>query len=545
MADRWYRTAVLYCLDVETFCDSDGDGCGDLRGLISRLDHLARLGVTCLWLNPVHPSPRRDGGYDVADFYNVDPRFGTLGDFAELVHQASDRGLRVMIDLVVNHTSDEHPWFRSARASRDSPYRDWYVWSDTEPSDRRQGMVFPGEQEETWTWDPVAGAWYYHRFYDFQPDLNASNPEVQAEIERIMDFWVDLGVAGFRMDAAPFVIELTRPDDPQPRKAYDQLTRYRERLSWRRGDAVVLAEANVPDDELPRYFGDEGGSNNRLHMLFDFVLSVNCLLALARGEAGPVVRALAAQPAIPNHAQWATFLRNHDEVDLSRLSEEEMAECFAAFGPDPDMQLYGRGIRRRLAPMLDGDQARLRLAYSLQLTLPGTPVLRYGEEIGMGDDLSLPDRDALRTPMQWSDAPHGGFTTAREPVRPVIADGAYGYPEVNVAAQQRDPGSLLRWFQHAVHTLRQCQEVGSGRCTTVPVADPAVLVHRMDDGAGSLLFLHNLGRDDVRVDVGRQPGADGDPVELLADRAYPAPGADLAGLELAGSGYRWLRLRGA
>jgi maltose alpha-D-glucosyltransferase / alpha-amylase len=542
MADRWYRQAVVYCLDVETFQDSDGDGVGDLRGLISRLDYLARLGVTCLWLNPIHPSPRRDAGYDITDFYGVDPRIGTFGDFADLVHQAANRGLRVMIDLVVNHTSDQHPWFQQARRSRESPYRDWYVWSDTEPSDRQQGMVFPGEQKETWTWDDVAGAWYYHRFYDFQPDLNSGNPAVQAEIERIMDFWLDVGVAGFRMDAAPFVIELTEPDHPNPPKAYDQLTRYRERISWRRGDAVVLAEANVPDDELPKYFGDDGGSNNRLHMLFDFVLSVNCLLALARGEAAPIVRAIERQPAIPNHAQWATFLRNHDEVDLSQLSKEEMAECFAAFGPEKDMQLYGRGIRRRLAPMLDGDQARLRLAYSLQFTLPGTPVLRYGEELGMGDDLSLPDRDSLRTPMQWSAAPHGGFTTADRPVRPVIADGPYGYPAVNATAQQRDPDSLLRWFEHMVHTLRECPEIGSGTCTPLDAGHPAVLAHRMDGETGCLLFLHNLGRDDVRVDIGRQSKS-GAPLEVLADRGYDAPDADLRGLELGGSGYRWIRLR--
>src|ERR671932_1357653 len=427
-SDLWWKNAVVYCLDVETYQDSDGDGHGDFRGLIQRIDHLQRLGVTCIWLMPYYPSPDRDDGYDITDFYGVDPRLGSHGDFVEFVRTARDRGLRVIADLVVNHTSDQHPWFRSARSSRDSPYRDWYVWSDTEPSDRQQGMVFPGEQKETWTWDDVAGAWYYHRFYDFQPDLDTSNPAVQAEIERIMDFWIDLGVAGFRMDAAPFVIELTEPDEPNPPKDFGQLTRYRERMSWRRGDAVVLAEANVPDDELPKYFGDEGGSNNRLHMLFDFVLSVNCLLALARGEAAPVVRALESQPAIPHHAQWATFLRNHDEVDLSRLSKEEMAECFAAFGPEEDMQLYGRGIRRRLAPMLDGDQRRLRLAYSLQFSLPGTPVLRYGEELGMGDDLSLPDREALRTPMQWSGAPHGGFTTARQTLRPGVAAGPFGYP---------------------------------------------------------------------------------------------------------------------
>jgi maltose alpha-D-glucosyltransferase/alpha-amylase len=544
MADRWYRQAVIYCLDVQTFQDSDGDGVGDLRGLISRLDYLARLGVTCLWLNPVHPSPQRDGGYDVADFYGIDPRIGTLGDFADLVHQAANRGLRVMIDLVVNHTSDEHPWFRSARSSRESPYRDWYVWSDTEPSDRRQGIVFPGEQKETWTWDDVAGAWYYHRFYDFQPDLNAANPAVEAEIERIMDFWLGMGVAGFRMDAAPFVIEQTRADNPDSPKNFDQLTRYRERISWRRGDAVVLAEANVPDDELPKYFGDGGGSNNRLHMLFDFVLSVNCLLALARSEAAPILRALASQPAIPNHAQWATFLRNHDEVDLSRLSKEEMTECFEAFGPEPEMQLYGRGIRRRLAPMLQGDQGRLRLAYSLQFTLPGAPVLRYGEELGMGDDLSLPDRDSLRTPMQWSDARHAGFsTTGGELVRPVIADGPFGYPRVNASAQQKDPDSLLRWFEHMVHTLRECPEVGSGTCTPVPVEHPAVLVHRMDAAEGTLLFLHNLGAESLRVDVGEQPGRRGTPVEVLADRGYEAPRDDLTGIEVAGCGYRWLRLR--
>ena len=543
MADRWYRQAVLYCLDVETFQDSNGDGVGDLRGLISRLDYLARLGVTTLWLNPVHPSPRRDDGYDITDFYGIHPQIGTLGDFAELVHQAGNRGLRVMIDLVVNHTSDQHPWFQSARASRDSAYRDWYVWSDTEPPDRRQGMVFPGQQDETWTWDETAGAWYYHRFYDFQPDLNTAHPAVQAELESIMDFWLALGVAGFRMDAAPFIIEQTQPGRPDSPKDFDQLTRYRERISWRRGDAVVLAEANVENAELVKYFGDDGGTNNRLPMLFDFVLSVNCLLALARGAAGPITRALQGSPAIPNHAQWATFLRNHDEVDLSRLTPDEMAECFAAFGPDPDMQLYGRGIRRRLAPMLDGDQARLRLAYSLQFTLPGTPVLRYGEELGMGDDLSLPEREALRTPMQWSDTRHGGFSSAEQVVRPVIADGAFGYPTVNVAAARLDPDSLLSWFQRMIPTLLECPEVGSGTCVPVPVGPASVLVHRMEAASGTMLFLHNLGRDDVVVDVGHQPGQESDPVEVFNDRGYDVAGPDLTGLALGGSGYRWLRLR--
>jgi maltose alpha-D-glucosyltransferase/alpha-amylase len=466
-----------------------------------------------------------------------------MGDFTELVHQAANKGLRVMIDLVVNHTSDQHPWFQSARSSPASPYRDWYVWSTEEPSDRKQGMVFPGSQKETWTWDETAGAWYYHRFYDFQPDLNTDNPAVQAEIESIIGFWLGLGVSGFRMDAAPFIIELTEPGNPNSPKDFSQLTRYRERLSWRRGDAVILAEANVENDELVKYFGDEGGSNNRLPMLFDFVLSVRVLLALARGEAQPIRDALASAPPIPNHAQWATFLRNHDEVDLSRLSKKEQAECFAAFGPEPQMQLYDRGIRRRLASMLDGDQARLRLAYSLQFTLPGTPVLRYGEELGMGDDLSLPERQALRTPMQWSNTKNGGFTSSDELVRPVIADGRFGYPKVNVAAARQDPDSLLRWFEQMIRTLRECPEVGTGVCTPVKAGPASLLVHRMDAPQGVLLFLHNLGAEPVTVDVGKQPGQEGEPVEVFSDQRYKPARPGLKKLEVGGYGYRWLRLR--
>ncbi len=544
MVDRWYEQAVVYCLDVDSFQDSDGDGVGDIKGLISRLDYLARLGVTCLWLNPIHPSPQRDDGYDVSDFYGVDPRLGTLGDFAELVHQAANRGLRVIIDLVVNHTSDEHPWFRSARASRESPYRDWYVWSPSEPSDRKQGMVFPGHQEETWSWDEQAQEWYYHRFYRFQPDLNAASEAVRVEIEKIIGFWLQLGVAGFRMDAAPFIIELTEPGNPNSPKDFDLLTRYRDRLSWRRGDAVILAEANVAAQELVRYFGDEGGSTNRLPMLFDFLLSVRTLLALARGDSGPIRTTLEESPQIPADAQWATFLRNHDEVDLSRLTKDEQAEVFAAFGPEPRMQLYGRGIRRRLAPMLGGDQRRLRLAYSLQFTLPGTPVLRYGEEIGMGDDLSLEERNAIRTPMQWSTEDNAGFSTAAPGrlVRPVISAGEFGYRRVNVAEQRRDADSLLGWFERMLRTLRECPEVGQGNCTVLRVEPSSVLAHRFDAPQGVLLFLHNLGEADVSVDVGPQPDQAEEPVEVFADRSYQRVDRSLNGLQLAGSGYRWLRL---
>ncbi|MDQ1358607.1 MAG: maltose alpha-D-glucosyltransferase / alpha-amylase [Acidimicrobiaceae bacterium] len=541
MNERWYKQAVIYCLDVETFQDSDGDGVGDFAGLTSRLDYLARLGVTCLWLNPIHPGPNRDDGYDVADFYTVDPRLGTLGDFAEFVHQAANRGLRVIIDLVVNHTSDQHPWFQSARSDPASRFRDWYVWSKEEPSDRRQGMVFPGEQDETWTWDEEAGAWYYHRFYNFQPDLNMANPDVRAEVRKIMAFWLQLGVSGFRMDAAPFVIELTRANEPDARREYPYLNEFRELLSWRRGDAILLAEANVGRDELLEYFG----SGDRLPMMFNFVLNQRQFLALARSDATPLVSALEAAPTIPDSCQWATFLRNHDEVDLGQLSERERADCFAAFGPEKNMQLYGRGIRRRLAPMLGNDRRRLEMAYSLQFTLPGTPVLRYGEEIGMGDDLSLKERDAIRTPMQWTGETNAGFSTAAAKAlcRPIIRGGDFGHETVNVQAQRRDPSSLLHWVERMLHTLQECPEFGVGRCQSVDTGDPAVLALHYEAPGGVMLALHNLSDRRRTVELGRQPGTEGEPLEMFADQAYEPVGSELKGVKLAGYGYRWIRLR--
>lgn len=544
MSDRWYEKAVIYCLDIDTYADSDGDGVGDIRGLIGRLDYLARLGVTCLWLNPIHPSPDRDDGYDVEDFYNVDPRFGTLGDFAELLHQADNRGIKVIIDLVVNHTSDQHPWFQSARSSPDSPYRDWYIWSETQPPDRHQGMVFPGEQNETWSYDRTAKQWYYHRFYKFQPDLNIKNPRVREEIKKICAFWLQLGVAGFRMDAVPFIIEETEPGNPNSPKDLDFLTDLRQHLQWRKGDSVLLAEANVEPDQLKHFFGDDGGSSNRIHMLFDFMLNGRLMLALARHNPEPIIDALRDTPALPSGGQWATFLRNHDEVDLSRLTAEQRSDVFAEFGPDEDMQLYGRGIRRRLAPMLGGDRRRIELAYALQFSLRGTPVLRYGEEIGMGDDLSQKGRDAIRTPMQWSALPNGGFSTANrgDLVRPVVSDPQYGYEQVNVTLQRHDPTSLLSWFERMIRTLREAPEVGSGTCTPVDVPVPSgVLVHRADDRTGTMVFIHNLGPDDGVVDLGSLDPEAEFPNDVLADSEYPDPGK-LDALPIKGYGYRWIRL---
>nr|MDT0657832.1 alpha-amylase family protein [Micromonospora sp. DSM 115978] len=548
MSDRWYSEAVVYCLDIDTYADSDGDGVGDIRGLIGRLDYLARLGVTCLWLHPIHPSPNRDDGYDATDFYNIDPRFGTLGDFAELLHQADNRGIRVIIDLVVNHTSNEHPWFTSARSSPDSPYRDWYVWSDEEPEDRHQGMVFPGEQHETWSYDRTAKSWFYHRFYRFQPDLNFSNPAVREEVKKIVSFWLQLGVAGFRIDAAPFIIELTEPGNPNSPKDFEFLTELRQHVQWRRGDAVLLAEANVEPDQLVAYFGDRGGSGNRLHMLFDFMLNGRLMLALARRDPEPVIDGLRDTPALPAGGQWATFLRNHDEIDLSRLTADQRDQVFEQFGPDENMRIYGRGIRRRLAPMLGNDRRRIELAYALQFSLRGTPVLRYGEEIGMGEDLSLPGRESIRTPMQWSYQPNAGFSTA-EPaklVRPVIESGEFGYETVNVTAQRGDPGSLLAWFERMIRTLREAPEVGAGACTHIDLVLPSgVLAHRADGPTGTMVFLHNLGPDEVTVDLGTLYEEADLPIDVLTDRRY-RPVGKLDGLQLAGYGYRWIRLcRGA
>src|SRR5712675_1299208 len=351
--DLWYKNAVIYCLSVGTYMDANGDGIGDFQGLMRRLDYLHGLGVTAIWLMPFQKSPGRDDGYDIANYYEVDPRYGTLGDFVEFTHAADQRGIRVIIDLVVNHTSNEHAWFQQARRDPDSPYRDWYVWADKKPANANQGMVFPGVQKSTWSRDSVARAWYFHRFYDFQPDLNTANPHVQAEILKIMGFWIQLGVSGFRMDAVPFVIATKGAKVRNPIEQYDMLRSLREFLQWRQGNAIILAEANVLPKTDMEYFGRAG---DRMHMMFNFQANQNLFYALAASDSRPLQKALKATRSRPKTAQWGLFLRNHDELDLGRLAPEQAKVVFEAFGPEPRMQLYDRGIRRRLAPMLDGDR---------------------------------------------------------------------------------------------------------------------------------------------------------------------------------------------
>jgi maltose alpha-D-glucosyltransferase/alpha-amylase len=541
MLTRWYQTGVIYSVDVGLFQDGNNDGIGDFQGMAARLDYLARLGVSTIWLHPIHPSPRRDGGYDISDYYGVHSRFGSLGDFATLLHEAGERGIRVMLDLVVNHTSDQHPWFQAARSDPNSPFRDWYVWSQTEPPNRFEGMVFPGVEKETWTYDEKAGAWYRHRFYRFEPDLNTDNPAVREEIRKIAMFWLGMGVSGFRIDAAPFLIE---PKTRASQEAdYGFLRDLRESLSWERGDSVMLAEANVSDDELREYFGYADGGATRVLMVFAFRLNQALILALARQDARPVTATLRELPPLPRHGQWATFLRNHDEVDLGRLTDQERQEVFRVFAPDPDMQLYGRGIRRRLAPMLGGDRRHIELAYSLQLTMPGTPVIRYGEEIGMGDNLDLPEREAIRTPMQWDGVAGAGFSRA-DPSQfpaPLVREGPYAYQKVNVTSQRLDPNSLLTWFERTLHARRECEEIGSGNHEMIDAGPDHVMVHRADGRTGSTLFIHNLADRTCRLDLAALRDPEQKPLNFVADSDYGA--VEMNDLQVRGYGYRWIRLR--
>jgi trehalose synthase len=389
-SDLWWKNAVLYCLDVKTFLDFDGDGCGDLPGLIHRMDHLAGLGVKCLWLMPFHPSPRRDDGYDITDFYAVDPRLGSLGDFARLVRMARDRGMRVIVDLVVNHTSDQHPWFEASRANGDSVFRDWYVWRE-EPPEEEMEVVFPTEEDSAWSYDEQAGAHYLHHFLGEQPDLNLANPAVRDEMVKVMGFWLALGVSGFRVDAVPFLLE-------DREHAHELLRDMRAFMTRRFGEGILLGEVNLVPEEQLEFFGSHG---DELNMQFNFVLNQAMYLAFARGEGAPLERALDALPDLPQDTGWANFVRNHDELTLDKLSDAEREEVFAAFGPEESMQMYGRGLRRRLPSMVGGDPRRVRLAYSLMFSLPGTPVLFYGEEIGMAENLEVEGRLAVRAPMQW------------------------------------------------------------------------------------------------------------------------------------------------
>jgi trehalose synthase len=543
-SDLWWKNGIVYCLDVETFLDTDGDGMGDLGGLTDRVDYLAGIGVTCIWLMPFYPTPNQDDGYDITDYYAVDPRLGSLGDLVAFVRTAKDRGMRIIVDLVVNHTSDQHPWFRSARRSKTSPHRDWYVWVEEEPKELHAEVVFPDAEDSIWTHDAKTGEWYLHQFYSHQPDLNIGNPAVREEIAKIAGFWLQVGVDGFRVDAVPFLIE-TEGTDAEGDLALDPhelLRDLRAFMSRRRGDSVLLGEVNLPADDLVEFFGDD----DELELLFDFPLMQAMYLALARCDAGPIRGALEARPEIPDDSQWAIFVRNHDELTLDQLSDDERQEVFDAFGPEEDMQLFGRGLRRRLPPMLDGDQGRIRLVYSLLFSLPGTPVLFYGEEIGMGENLDIDGRLSVRTPMQWTAGRNAGFSSARPSrlARP-IPDGEFGPLAVNVADQRRDPDSMLSWMERMIRRRRETPELGWGAMTLLDTGDDAVLAHRCDWEGAAVVAIHNLSPTprELRIDLGPMQGCD-QVVDLLDD-AQPVHDVDGSTIDLTLGRYahQWFRLQ--
>lgn len=543
--DVWWRSAVFYCADVETFQDSNGDGVGDLRGMTERIEYLADLGVTCLWLMPLYPTAGRDDGYDITDFFGVDPRLGTLGDFVELVRTARSRGIRVVVDFVMNHTSDRHPWFRSARRSVDDPYRQHYVWSATKPPSGRKEVVFPDKEDSIWELDEKTGEWFLHHFYKTQPDLNVANPAVQEEISRTLGFWLELGVAGFRIDAVPFLFATDTYPGSEPGGFDPQryLKDVRDFVTRRLGDAALLGEVNLPYPQQKEFFG--GADGDGLNMQFDFIGMQRLYLSLAREDAGPLADSLRERPHLDETSQWANFVRNHDELTLDKLPMTERKEVFAAFGPDPGMQLYGRGLRRRLPTMLGGDERRIRLVYSLMFSLPGTPTLFYGEEIGMGENLDVEGRLAVRTPMQWDDGPNGGFSTAprRRLTRPQPT-GLFAPEHVNAAAQRQDPDSLWSFVRTLIRRYRQMPQIGWSEVEVLDHDTPAVLAHvaRCDDWR--LLALHNLAGEDAELSLELGPVPEGSVLRdvLDGDPDVELPPSGRVVLRVDGHRGRWLRV---
>jgi maltose alpha-D-glucosyltransferase/alpha-amylase len=535
--EPWYKNAIIYGVDVATFQDANGDGIGDFMGVCDRLDYLTELGVTCLWLLPFFPTPNRDNGYDVKNYYEVDPRLGTFEDFLRLVHRAGERGIRIMIDLVMDHTSNEHPWFQAARRDRDSRYRRYYEWSDAPPPTEPDKVnIFPGEESSVWTYDEIAGQYYFHRFYHFEPDLNVMCQDVRDEIERVIDYWLSFGISGFRVDAVSHMIEAPHKA-AEASMAHDphQVIREIRATSRRRPEAVLLGEADVDPHHLKDFFGD----GDELHMLYNFLLNNYLFLALAQGRSAPLHRALRLLPTVPQSCQWVNFLRNFDELDLERLTGSERATVYQAFAPDPTMKIFGRGIRRRLAPMLE-DPRRIRTAYSLLFSLPGAPMFMYGDEIGMGDDLSLSGRDAVRTAMQWSKDHNAGFSTgtAESLAARVIAQGAYGYTNVNVVDQSNDPESLLVWMKHLIGLRRQCPEWAAGAWTILDT-EPGVFAHRAEWQGSTLLALHNLADKPSSVHVDLEP--DVSPVSVWGNsRCQLGRGSMTVNLEPYG--YAWYRI---
>ncbi|USX51339.1 maltose alpha-D-glucosyltransferase [Lentzea sp. HUAS12] len=544
----WFKGAVFYEVLVRAFSDSNGDGTGDLRGLASRLDYLEWLGVDCLWLPPFYASPLRDGGYDISDFRAVLPEFGTVEDFVYLLEEAHRRGIRVITDLVLNHTSDAHPWFQESRQNPDGPYGDYYVWSDDDSRYSDARIIFVDTETSNWTYDPVRGQFFWHRFFSHQPDLNYENPEVQEAMLDILRFWLDLGIDGFRLDAVPYLFEEEGTICENLPRTHEFLKKCRKVVDDEFPGRVLLAEANQWPSDVVEYFGDPAVGGDECHMAFHFPLMPRIFMAVRRESRFPISEILAQTPAIPENAQWGIFLRNHDELTLEMVSDEERDYMYSEYAKDPRMKA-NIGIRRRLAPLLENDRNQHELFTALLLSLPGSPVLYYGDEIGMGDNIWLADRDAVRTPMQWTPDRNAGFSSC-DPGRiylPVIMDPVYGYQGLNVEAQLNSSTSLLNWTRHMIEVRKQHHAFAEGDFTELGGSNPSVLAYkrqwkRPDGREDIVLCVNNLSRFPQPVELDLSEHRDHTPVELTGGVKFPAIGELPYLLTLPGHGFYWFQL---
>ncbi|WP_285696263.1 maltose alpha-D-glucosyltransferase [Actinomadura sp. NBRC 104412] len=549
---HWFKTAVFYEVSVRGFADSNNDGYGDLRGLISKLDHLQWLGIDCLWLLPIYQSPLKDGGYDIADYTRILPDFGELGDFVELIEEAHARGIRVIADLVMNHTSDQHPWFQASRADPGGPFGDFYVWSDDDERYPGARIIFVDTETSNWTYDPVRGQYYWHRFFSHQPDLNYDNPAVQDAMLEVLRFWLDLGIDGFRLDAVPYLYEREGTNCENLPETHAYLKRVRAEVDRLYPDRVLLAEANQWPADVVQYFGDPGVGGDECHMAFHFPVMPRIFMAVRREQRYPISEIMAQTPKIPENCQWGIFLRNHDELTLEMVTDEERDYMYAEYAKDPRMKA-NIGIRRRLAPLLDNDRNQLELFTALLLSLPGSPVLYYGDEIGMGDNIWLGDRDAVRTPMQWTPDRNAGFSLC-DPARlylPVIMDPIYGYQAVNVEAQRNNPGSLLHWTRKMIEIRQRHPVFGVGSYVELSASNPSVLAFVREIGEGesnhwggmdTVLCVNNLSRfpQPVELDLRRFQGSA--PIECMGGVRFPPIGELPYLLTLPGHGFYWFLL---
>lgn len=481
----WYKDAVFYEINVRAFYDSSGDGHGDLKGLTQKLDYLRDLGVDCIWLMPIYTSPLRDDGYDISDYYNIAETFGTVDDFKTLLDEAHQRNIRVIMDLVLNHTSDEHPWFKAARSDKNSPYRDYYVWSDTDQKYKDARIIFLDTEPSNWSWDETTSQYYWHRFYASQPDLNFDNPKVQEEMFNVARFWLDLGIDGFRADAVPYLFEREGTNCENLPETHDYLKKLRAFIDKDYPGRILLCEANQWPEDVRPYFGD----GDEFHMGFHFPIMPRIYMALKKERADDMIEILHRTPPIPENCQWCTFLRNHDELTLEMVTPEERDWMWQQYAPESRMKL-NLGIRRRLTPLLDRDRRKIELANSLLFTLPGSPIIYYGDEIGMGDNIDLPDRNGVRTPMQWDDSPNAGFTTGTPFTE--FVKGELDYQHVNVASQLADKNSLFHTIGRMVHIRKEHPAFGRGAIDWVETDNPSLAVYMRAYQGETLLIINNL-----------------------------------------------------